>query len=1193
MAQLDPMKWQENYEQALASLDADQRAVHDAVLYGDPGVFRISAGAGSGKTKTTVVTIATAINKLGIGIGEIAALTFTRQGAAEMRERLSVLVPPAIQEAVLTARGGSIATFDSWISTRIFRNAKLRTAFRDGHQHSGRKGEFYAIDWWMRRIADVCPTYEKPNPSKPSWFVPNGIPGLPNFTGLDYFERRASGKDELSDDEYKQVKNIGAIWTRVRAEGLRFDRGDTFRAAVKLAEDFAEATGTPRNLVIWAIQKFEEARTTLGLWDTLDVMDTYMRHAEDSRRLVFVDESQDNNRILTRCAIDTARRAQKLGRSVGRAALVGDSAQSIFYFRGASPEVFQDLERTEGAKALYLPRNYRSAYQIVQMGNLISEGAQWGMGVPAQATRALPGDIERIHDDESLGVLKAAAEDIQRHLQLGVSPGQFAIIAPTNALVDAAQVQLDLLGIPSVRLGTMKGVWDVAETTATLTWVGIGVGAPLRSADVVKTMSHPKLPYIGAAILTAAERETDVIDWALRGGAGTSGQRGTLRRWADLCLALREAFTTLGWEALIAAVATVVGDDEAGTISWSSSKAVLDQLETQGTPSEGPLSPELIWPALIDRVRSLRPEKIDREVGSAPVEDKDNAVPGPAQAALTAALVLGSYDKLMQHAIVCRKTPTVEEDMPFDVAADPVAARAWVETAEQLRKHRVSVCTVWVSKGLEWHTVFGVCPKLMFDGTRNTFPAQAEERYRLLYVMGTRAAERLVFCTYTMRGVVGPPAHITTRVLPYVADQQRLQSVVEALEGTQWRISGVVRGIQNASWAAGHPVEAGLVVSVTPQERGTVDDFDDIPVYVTPHTVALRLGDATYPVYTVSSPLAAGWASACALQLTQNLGEVIPAEHKAAQLVARARESIVAWRKAHGVPGEVLLDGPSQTSNGWDTAPVHVPVKQRYLAWLLREGLTEAYRGLRDITDSTFDETLISLGLDVNDLCGKLPPTPPPPVPGRVSVGHATQPTDLMDTGSWLTLSNPHVEAQRDRQHFLPYPQNAVDSGAATQLGVFLGVEGGQHTILYTTLIPSKMPDGLHVERLPVREGAIVVALTTRRVGDLVDIQGTASIVGPMGALATLVSWRLPPGLTPELRHRVRREVVAHLLSSMTSQPAPLGSWQRILYEAGVGLFLSEGSGFSDPTGDAQLFHPQARGRVTLPLLLPKTARVA
>lgn len=1181
---LDPAKWKENYEQALASLDADQRTVHDSVLYGEPGVSRVSAGAGSGKTKTMVVMIATAINKMGMDLGAIAALTFTRQGAAEMRERLSVLVPPPLQPLVLTARGGSIATFDSWITTRIFRNAKLRAPFRDGHQHSGRKGEFYDIAWWMRRIADICPTYEKPNANRPPWYVLNGIPGLPNFTGLDFFQRRESKKDELTDEEFKQVKTIGAIWTRVRAEGLRFDRDDTFRAAIKLAEDFAEATGTPRNLVIWSIQKFEEARAALGLWDTLDVMDTYMRHAPDSRRFVLVDESQDNNRILSKCAIDTARRSKD-----GRAVLVGDSAQSIFYFRGASPEVFQDLERTEGARALYLPRNYRSAYQIVQTGNLISEGAQWGMGIPAQATRALPGSIERMKEDSSLGVLKAAAEDIRRHLQLGVSPGQFAIIAPTNALVDAAQVQLDLLGIPSVRLGTMKGVWDVEATAATLAWIGIGVGAPLRSEDVVKTMSSPKLPYIGAAILAAAERETDVIYWAQRGGTGTAGQRATLQRWGELCGVLREVHTTLGWEALIAAVATVVGDEESPTISWSASEAVREQLEAQGKTMDDKLSPSLIWPAMIDRVRSYSAKKAPVEA-TGDTESQDAAVPGPAQAALTAALVLGDYDKLVQHAIICRKTPTVEEDMPFNIAEDPAAARAWVEAAEQLRRHRVSVCTVWVSKGLEWGTVFGVCPKAMFDNTRNTFPAQAEERFRLLYVMATRAAERLVFCTYDMRGTSELPAHIASRVMPYAADQHNLQSTVEALEGTQWRISGVVRGIQNSNWSAGHPVEAGLTVRVTPMERVTVDDFGDVPVYATPHTVSLSLGDASYPIYVDSSTRAASWASSCAVQLMRDLGEVIPAEHKAAQLVARARDSVEAWCATHGVPGRVLRDPPTQSPNGWDSAPVHVSVKQRYLAWLLREGLTEAYKGLRDITDSTFDDTLIGLGLDVNDLCSAPPAPTPPRVQGHVSVGHATQPADLVDTSAWVTLSSPRVEAQRDRQHFLVYPQNVPDSGTVTQLGVFLGVEGGPHTVAYTSMVPTK---GLPVERLPVREGAIVIALTTRRVGDLVDTQGTASVVGPAGELSTLASWRLPPGLAPELRHRVRREVLAHLLSSMSSQPSPLGSWQRILYEVGVGLFLVEGAPFADPVGDARLFNSDASGRVTVPLLLPKTARVA
>src|SRR5262252_8585727 len=72
----------------LAQLDDDQRAAAQTT----DGPLLIVAGPGSGKTRTLTHRIAHLVAERGVAAGACLAITFTRRAAAEMRERLSVLL---------------------------------------------------------------------------------------------------------------------------------------------------------------------------------------------------------------------------------------------------------------------------------------------------------------------------------------------------------------------------------------------------------------------------------------------------------------------------------------------------------------------------------------------------------------------------------------------------------------------------------------------------------------------------------------------------------------------------------------------------------------------------------------------------------------------------------------------------------------------------------------------------------------------------------------------------------------------------------------------------------------------------------------------------------------------------------------------------------------------------------------------
>ena len=87
----------------LESLNPEQKKAAMTI----EGPLLILAGAGSGKTKTITQRIAHMINDLGIDHTEILAVTFTNKAAAEMRERIALLVGEK-------AKYMTVATFHSF-----------------------------------------------------------------------------------------------------------------------------------------------------------------------------------------------------------------------------------------------------------------------------------------------------------------------------------------------------------------------------------------------------------------------------------------------------------------------------------------------------------------------------------------------------------------------------------------------------------------------------------------------------------------------------------------------------------------------------------------------------------------------------------------------------------------------------------------------------------------------------------------------------------------------------------------------------------------------------------------------------------------------------------------------------------------------------------------------------------------------
>src|SRR4051812_37458291 len=281
----------------LRGLNREQRR---AVSHGD-GPSLVLAGPGTGKTEVVTRRIAHLIATKRALPREILALTFTDNAAHEMQARVDVLVPYGQADA-------AIQTFHAF-GDRLLREH----AFELGLGSNLRL---------LRRAEQVVFVREHIFELGLERYLPLGDPT--RFVGalIDFFAR---AKDEDLGPE--------ALALDARRLGMRADvaHGDE-------KEELADLTASRLELAE-AFARYQELMTEHGYFDHSDQVALALRvlrtragvAAELKRkfRYVLVDELQDTNRAQVELVL-------ALVGGVGNVMAVGDPAQGIYGFRGAS-----------------------------------------------------------------------------------------------------------------------------------------------------------------------------------------------------------------------------------------------------------------------------------------------------------------------------------------------------------------------------------------------------------------------------------------------------------------------------------------------------------------------------------------------------------------------------------------------------------------------------------------------------------------------------------------------------------------------------------------------------------------------------------------------------------------------------------------------------------------------------------------
>jgi len=467
----------------LSELNEPQR---EAVLHRD-GPIMIVAGAGSGKTKVLTTRIAHLMAN-GVDAFNILALTFTNKAAKEMKERVERTLGNT------DARNLYIGTFHS-VFARILRGE----AHRLGYQ--------------------------------------------PNFTIYDTDDAKSVIKtviNELNLDDKLYKPNV--VYNRIS------QAKNSLVSPAEYANDYAiqqEDMRSNRPAIAQIYDAYAKRcfkNNAMDFDDLLIKMYELVKHFPESLhkfqhkfKYILIDEYQDTNPAQYEII-------KLLGAAHENVCVVGDDAQSIYSFRGATIEnILQFQKDYEDVKVVKLEQNYRSTQSILLAANEVIRNNKgqipknlWTENATGEKIR-----LVRTMTDNDEG--KFVADTIQEQkLRNHFNNRDFAILYRTNAQSRAFEESLRRMAIPYTMYGGIS-FYQRKEIKDLLAYLRVIVNS--RDEESLKRIINYPTRGIGKssidkAILVANEQNIsfwDVLERAREFGF----KAGTLEAIENFVLMIR------------------------------------------------------------------------------------------------------------------------------------------------------------------------------------------------------------------------------------------------------------------------------------------------------------------------------------------------------------------------------------------------------------------------------------------------------------------------------------------------------------------------------------------------------------------------------------------------------------------------------------------------------------------------------
>ena len=749
----------------LVDIDTLNPAQREAVLTTE-GPLLVLAGAGSGKTRVLTFRIARMIGDLGIRPWQILAITFTNKAAAEMRERLSAMLPDG------GMRGMWVCTFHAMCVRILREDADLL----------GYTGQFtiYDDDDSRRMVREIMTQLAIEQKQYPINMIRSKISTAKNamIGPEEFIEKASSPQEQKAGQVYLELER------RLRAAN---------------AMDFDDLL----------VRTLELLRTRP------EVLEKY----QERFRYISVDEYQDTNHVQYEIANLLAAKYQNL-------MVVGDDDQSIYSWRGADISNILDFEKDfKQAKVVKLEQNYRSTGHILAAANAVVRNnsqrkdkrlfTDLGDGEKIQAYQA--------SDERDEG--RWIASEIEKLHVGGMSYDDMAVFYRTNAQSRILEDMFLRAGVPYKIVGGTR-FFDRAEIRDVMAYLKMIVN-PADEMSVKRVINTPRRGIGSTSIgriedlarqnacsffqaCEIATAETGLFSAKVRNALGDfvnivrEGRRmdGELKDVVEMIVdksGLVQAFraeATMEAESRAENIQEFLGVAAEFEETHEDIEGTLESLEelraagVAGVPVAAPAGATGVAAGIAGTPADTMDAAMASAAGALGAAFASPAMAtapaAPSVAAIAAAEIERTYGPL-----ACKALPALLEWLALRSDLDALAGDT----------HAITMMTVHSAKGLEFPAVFvagmeeSIFPHVA--GWTDDDPAKLEEERRLAYVAITRARKRL-FLTYaaTRRTYGSTQANPRSRFVNEIPAEHIEFSGIgsSGFSGTGWEKRGDRRG---------------------------------------------------------------------------------------------------------------------------------------------------------------------------------------------------------------------------------------------------------------------------------------------------------------------------------------------------------------------------------------------------------------
>ncbi len=460
-------------EQAVAAgiISAPSQEQWAMILSRSP-VTRIFAGAGSGKSTTLLLRVVFMLCHMGIEPGRLTVISFTNASCAQLREQL------------VRVLGFWQVPFDAQQArqcVRTFHSAMAQLA-----------REVLARPVWFEQLDDKAAAADEPdNPLATARLRPAQVRLLKQAYQQCYAEQatfreqvhrlldlpepaaeaeqgkraapKAPGDAFTLAGEFTPLPLYEAFYAQagfIESIGIRIDQLQAARLQCAAREkDFIEALVSFHGYFRAALREqglltFNEAfqQLTERLGSGSDMPQASLGPFQH----LLIDEFQDISPQIVQWLQALHRRLarQKVGPSL---MAIGDDWQSIYGWRGSSPELFMDFDRhfprrgAKGSETLLLETNYRSIEPVIRDGEAVLAGVRFKQAKTSRPNRPMqPGDhgVRLVTGFELNGGLAELVAEIKAQCAHVVERGSrertaLLLLGRRNDTLRAIQAELD------------------------------------------------------------------------------------------------------------------------------------------------------------------------------------------------------------------------------------------------------------------------------------------------------------------------------------------------------------------------------------------------------------------------------------------------------------------------------------------------------------------------------------------------------------------------------------------------------------------------------------------------------------------------------------------------------------------------------------------------------------------------------